>query len=224
MMKKRDYIPQAYDKLLEWTKSFVAYLKQEGIMSRLGLPQAILVLLETLLSAYEAACNKADASTASSVDRAYRKRKAAELRRAIRNCVNQSIRYNDNVTNEDREGLKLTIPDSTRTATKRPHMFPVAEDIKQPAKAHIEVKYIDSETHKSSKPEGVHGIETTYYVGAAPVEHIRELNHSLFATHNPTYIDLTDEESGQVLSFASRYENTRGEKGPWSPIYHVIVS
>jgi hypothetical protein len=223
-MKAHDYIPRKNGLLLEWSKSFVAYLGQEAVRSRLGISTTMVSSLTTLVEVFETACDKADSSTASSVDRAYRKRKGDQLRQTIRDCVNQEIRYNANVTNEDREGLKITIPDPTRTPSKKPHMFPVTEDIKQPAKARIEVKYIDSEEHKASKPEGVHGIETAYYVGVEPVEHIKRMNRSHFATHNPTCIDLTDEESGQILSFASRYENTRGEKGPWSPIYHVVVS
>jgi hypothetical protein len=70
----------------------------------------------------------------------------------------------------------------------------------------------------------VQGVEVAFWIGPKRIEHIRELLRSIYMTHMSFSIQLTDDESTQYFSFSMRYENTRGEKGPWSPIYHVVIS
>jgi hypothetical protein len=42
--------------------------------------------------------------------------------------------------------------------------------------------------------------------------------HSAFDTHTPLTLSFENDQRGQTLYFALRWENTRGEKGPWSNI------
>jgi hypothetical protein len=45
----------------------------------------------------------------------------------------------------------------------------------------------------------------------------------VFDTNSPLDIEFTEEDRGKVVWFAVRWENTRGEKGPWSEIYFAII-
>jgi hypothetical protein len=52
---------------------------------------------------------------------------------------------------------------------------------------------------------------------------IHGLTHSAFDTHTPLTLEFEEEERGKILWYAVRWENTRGEKGPWSEIMSVVI-
>jgi hypothetical protein len=51
-----------------------------------------------------------------------------------------------------------------------------------------------------------------------------ELIHSTFSTRSPFRLSFKGTDRGKVLYFALRWDNTRGEKGPWSEILNVIIA
>jgi hypothetical protein len=53
--------------------------------------------------------------------------------------------------------------------------------------------------------------------------HINDLTNSSFDTHTPLTLEFADEDRGKVLYFALRWENTRGEKGPFGAIMNAII-
>jgi hypothetical protein len=84
------------------------------------------------------------------------------------------------------------------------------------------IKYGASAT-SSAKLEGQHGIEAVYRVGGERPTHISELTHSVFDTDSPLEIEFDEADRGKIVWFAVRWENTRGEKGPWSEIFFAII-
>ncbi|MDR3132631.1 MAG: hypothetical protein LBU42_01235, partial [Prevotellaceae bacterium] len=84
--------------------------------------------------------------------------------------------------------------------------------------------YEDDGTHKKAKPPGVHGAEVRWAVFDNLREvHINDLTNSSFDTHTPLTLEFADEDRGKVLYFALRWENTRGEKGPFGAIMNAII-
>jgi hypothetical protein len=47
--------------------------------------------------------------------------------------------------------------------------------------------------------------------------------HSSFATHPPFSLPFDLADTGKRLWYAARWENTTGQKGPWSEIMSVII-
>jgi hypothetical protein len=89
----------------------------------------------------------------------------------------------------------------------------------------IEIEYGNQETGKHGKPPGQHGVECCWLAVDTPrVVHLRELTHSNFDTRTPLVLDIDDEQRGWTVYYAMRWENTRGEKGPFGLIESVIVS
>ncbi|MDR1372569.1 MAG: hypothetical protein LBJ17_05515 [Dysgonamonadaceae bacterium] len=73
-----------------------------------------------------------------------------------------------------------------------------------------------------SKPEGQHGIEVISTISdAVPV--LKDLTRSDFDTRTPLKLTFADEDRGKKLWFAARWENTRGQKGPFGEIQSVII-
>ncbi|MDR2692356.1 MAG: hypothetical protein LBB73_08750, partial [Dysgonamonadaceae bacterium] len=77
--------------------------------------------------------------------------------------------------------------------------------------------------HKRAKPEGQHGAEIAWIISdEAPAKWI-ELANSSFDTRSPFTLKFENDRRGKSVFFALRWENTRGEKGPWSPITQAII-
>jgi hypothetical protein len=82
----------------------------------------------------------------------------------------------------------------------------------------------DSENKvRKHKPAGQHGAEFRWTLSESPVDSIDLFEHSDFTTKTDYVLDFKNPERGKTLYFAARWENRRGEKGPWSPIYSAII-
>ncbi|MDR0754310.1 MAG: hypothetical protein LBF04_02865, partial [Prevotellaceae bacterium] len=69
-----------------------------------------------------------------------------------------------------------------------------------------------------------HGAEIRWQVFDTQQEvHLDELINSSFDTNSPLTLEFNDRQRGKVLYFALRWENTRGEKGPFGPILNAII-
>jgi hypothetical protein len=79
--------------------------------------------------------------------------------------------------------------------------------------------------HKKSKakPAGQHGAEIRWAKLDTPPTAIAELIHSAFDTHSPFTLEFEENERGKTVYFCLCWENTRGEKGPWSEIQSAII-
>jgi hypothetical protein len=74
-----------------------------------------------------------------------------------------------------------------------------------------------------SKPFGQHGAEFGWEISDTPIVNVEDLTHSTFDTHSPIVLEFKGDQRGKTLWYAARWENTRGLKGPWSPIESVII-
>jgi hypothetical protein len=109
-----------------------------------------------------------------------------------------------------------------KTHPSRPDTVIVATtDTSKPAI--VTVHYRDINKNGTAKPKGVHGAELKWSVLDAPPKDWSQLINSSFDTHTPLELVFSGDQRGKTLYFAMRWENTVGEKGPWSEIYSVII-
>ncbi|MDR1130378.1 MAG: hypothetical protein LBK96_05310, partial [Prevotellaceae bacterium] len=80
-----------------------------------------------------------------------------------------------------------------------------------------------SKSGRRAKPEGVHGYEIRYAIVDAPATDWAQLVESAFSTRSTFRMAFTGKQRGKLLSFALRYENTRGVKGPWTEIMTTVI-
>ena len=128
-------------------------------------------------------------------------------------------------TNADLVGMGFPVPQHTHTPAPVPTSFPEAL-ASHPAPATVVISFLDSESKKVRKPAGVHGAEIIWAIlDTAPQDQDWDkLIHSEFDTASPFTLSFTGPDRGKDLYFALRWENTRGEKGPWSDIQQTIIS
>jgi hypothetical protein len=81
----------------------------------------------------------------------------------------------------------------------------------------------EDESGSKKKPKGVHGVDIAWAILDAPTLDWTELVHNSFNTASPLFLTFGGEERRLTLYYAARWENMRGEKGPWNAIQSVII-
>jgi hypothetical protein len=221
-MPKSNYLPRSFGELLTWLTNFITYLNSQQVYSRLGLDPARITALQTEINAYRAACTLADAPNAGKADRLDRKEKAETISKDVRHYVNVSLRYNENLTDEDRVRLGLTVPDTTPTSGGEINEYPEIETDTSILRR-VGCKFLNRE-HHVAKPPHVHGIELcSGFIPDGEKPSLIHLTKSSFTTRASMKMDFTDEERGKRLGLCARYENNTGGKGPFGPIILVFI-
>jgi hypothetical protein len=135
------------------------------------------------------------------------------------------LKENPLVTNVDLTAMGLPErSDGERHDAVIPKTSPVAT-VKLPGPGIIEIHFRDGSVDNAShaKPYLVHGAEIRWIVSDTPPLNWEELIHSSFDTASPFRLTFDGDQRGRRIYFALRWENTRGEKGPWSEIQDAII-
>jgi hypothetical protein len=216
-----DFIPGGDRRFLEWLTIVVNYLKNMFHVWRI--PENEQQNIEQLLATFTTAFGLVDnpqTHTPPAIRAKQSARNAAES--GIRALLRAYVTNNPLVTDEDRRNMELPIHKTTRTHVAVPATRPLAVvEILNPAQVELHFKDVESSTN--AKPAGVHGVEISWAILDAPTNEWDMLTHSAFDTHTPYVFTFSGKERGKTLYFALRWENTRGEKGPWSEIQSTII-
>jgi hypothetical protein len=121
------------------------------------------------------------------------------------------------------DDLGLPIHKSGRTPSPIAVSYP-GFDIDSSTIRRLLVDFYDqgSKTSKA-KPAGQHGAEIRWVISDTPIVDVAGLLYSLFDTHTPFSFGFLGSQRGKTVYFALRWENTCGEKGPWSKIQSAII-
>ncbi|MDR1745971.1 MAG: hypothetical protein LBR49_01690 [Tannerella sp.] len=134
------------------------------------------------------------------------------------------LRSSPLITDTDMEAMGLPKhPSGDRTPTPVPTTYP-DYTVDTSVIRQLAVHFRDHNSESRAKPEGVHGVEIKWGFGGAllPADG-EELPNSVFDTHSPYTITFAGSERGRTVYFCLRWENTRGEKGPWSEVVSAVV-
>ena len=123
-------------------------------------------------------------------------------------------------------------PRDTVPTTIPPPAIPVSGELSFPAVGMVEMRRITSAGEKRDV-RSKHGVRIYYGIVGEPSEtdkfRIRErpstgddLPHSVFTRRNRFRFDFTG-ESGREIFFCMRFENSKGEAGPWGEVISAFV-
>jgi hypothetical protein len=148
------------------------------------------------------------------------KRKVYE--KVLRTLV-KNLQSNIHVTDDDLRSMGIVVPSSSRTPAPIATTYPDF-DIDSSVIRRLTIHFYDQGQKKSkAKPAGQHGAEIRWVISDVPVVDITQLSNSSFDTHTPFTLEFQGHERGLTVYFCLRWENTRGEKGPWSEIQGAII-
>jgi hypothetical protein len=215
----RSYLPHAVKAFREWVNSFFTILG--SIYSSLGIdPTAYQQLLQQKQAWDLADAAASDPLTATKPVVHERARVLKVFTKAIRAFVSEFLLHNHLLTPLQREELGLT-PENPPSPDPAPQKAPRAELI---TNVHGQVTaHCQGEETKWGMEAGAHGFEWRWAILAAPPTRHDELTHSEFSTraHHTMTFDL--DQRGQRIYSAFRWENEKGEKGPWSDVLEAII-
>ncbi|MDR0729723.1 MAG: hypothetical protein LBF19_06355 [Prevotellaceae bacterium] len=219
-MSRTDIFPRRESEFITWVASYLAALTL--IATRIEFPESELTRLNTLYADYQTKYNVAEApQTRTRATVAEKNGAKKTLQAAIRQDTAEYITRNHRVTAADRDNLGLPPRSDGRTpapiAPGPPWLMPNTRLLR-----HIIFDYGGTEMSKA-KPAGQHGVELIWEIADERPPHVRNLTHSVFDTHTPLTIEFDEDQRGKTLWYTARWENTRGEKGPWGEIQSVVI-
>jgi hypothetical protein len=221
-----DYIPPKEKDFYEWQSLSIKYARDNR--ERFGIPESAmspeLYAKRDDYQAKYAIAENPETRTSAHVLARQESRKVYEV--DIRAFFKGYVMYNKAVTDEDRRIMGLTVHDPKPTPVPPPPHAPGVITVTVADPAVLDIAFHDKKEEGHAKAYGIHGAEMAWGVfeaaAIAPVDW-SELPHSTFATHSPLRLTFNGHDRGKAFYFALRWENTRGEKGPWSEIQSTIV-
>jgi hypothetical protein len=221
-MKNNYFLPRADLAFLQWAVNFLAGLAL--IFQRIGFPETVYNQLKALLDTFSEKFGIAESPqtrTKASVQEKNDARKSLE--KSIQQAYGEYLMRNHLVTDADRDNLGLPIYKTTRTPSPVATTYPDS-DVDSSTLRRLTIHFFDQgNKHSKAKPVGQHGAEILWMISDTPIINVEDLLHSSFDTHTPFTLQFKGEERGKTVYFCLCWENTRGEKGPWSPIQSAVI-
>jgi hypothetical protein len=187
-----------------------------------NVPETALTPIQTMLTAYETAYTAAEDPNRGKVDVLAKNETRDALKSAIRTFVKAYLTYNPAVSDTDKESMGLPLHDTTRTPVPPPSTIPEIE-LDSSTIRQIKVSFHDEGSGKRGKPHGVHGVELRWSLLETAPASVEDLKNSAFDTASPYTFTFDETDRGKALYICPRWENNKGEKGPWGEIVKAIV-
>ena len=128
------------------------------------------------------------------------------------------------VTAESKQAIGITIADTTKTPVAVPTTAPVGR-IEQPNRLEHNLHFADATTPTlKAKPAGVRGCQIWVKIGTTPPASVSELNYLATDTRTPYVAQFDAADAGKTAYYWLRWENTKGETGPWSSAVSATVT
>lgn len=216
----KDYIPRTHDEFYVWQGNF--YDRANEKLSSFKIDPDKFKPVTTAQSKYLQAFNRAsNPDGANRADRVERDEREADYKTVIRQFVNESIRYNSNVSDYDKKYLQLTIPDTSPTPAAIPNSRPDLKiDSSEPQQHTIHIQ--DENLTSKMKPMGVAECEIWHKISETPPED-EDLAYIGSAKKSYFLVRYTSSVSGERVYYKARWVNTRGEKGPWGRLESAVI-
>jgi hypothetical protein len=221
-MKNMDYLPKTDRGLMQWVVIFLHYLGTA--LERLNFPKAIYDALVALSDEFSLKLDAAEnPATRTKLSVQAKNTVRTTLKAKVRLSVKEYLTYNHAVTDEDRDGLGIPIHKTTRTPSQVATTYP-DYDIDSGTIRRLILNFYDQGQKKSkAKPDGQHCAEIRWAMRDTPPASLKDLVNSSVDTHTPFTLEFDENERGKTVYFCLCWENTRGEKGPWSEIMSAII-
>jgi hypothetical protein len=220
-MSRKDYLPSNALEFLNKVHNIRAQVVTN--QARWDISTAAIIRLDPPIAAFEAAVAVSE-NPETRTTAAVRKRDEtrATLEQELRPFIQGHLEHNRLVTDDDLLAMGLPVHDRKPTPPEPPKTEP--NIAVRPASAGVlEVDFSGKNEKGHAKPKGVHGLELRWLKAETPPIDWAELINSDFATRSPLKLSFEGHDRGKWIHIAARWENSRGEKGPWTEIISAII-
>jgi hypothetical protein len=218
-MSSSNYLPRSIKGFREWVKKY--FLTLALIYESLNISKETYGDLVNAKNIWDAADNAAeDPKTATAVTIRERVRVMTDFTKNIRAFNTEYVTHNHLLTTEQRDllGLLPVKPPSPQPPPQtRPHV-----EITTAAPGDVTAHCFGDEV-KWGMEEGVHGYEWGWVISDTTPASYDELTHSEFSTRAYHTKTFDPSQRTKKLQSAFRWENEKGEKGPWTDFIETII-
>ena len=145
------------------------------------------------------------------------------LTAAVRALV-KLIQAKPSVSDESKQAIGITVADGIKTSVAVPSTAPVGR-IEQANRLEHTINFADSTTPTSkAKPAGVRGCQVWVKIGTTPPASASELHYLATDTRTPYIAQFDAADAGKTAYYWLRWENTKGETGPWSAVASATIT
>jgi hypothetical protein len=219
--KMAGYLPDSDGAFDTWVENFVAVVTANP--TNYGLTAAQVTPLTALLATWNTAYSDQETAHAAAGGATAAKTTAHdELAALVRQLV-QIIQTSVTVTNEDKVAAGVPIRDTTKTPAPVPSTAPSGR-IEVTNRLEHTLHFVDSATPTvKAKPAGVRGCQIWVKIGTTPPANASELTYLATDTSTPYVAQFEAADAGKTAYYWLRWENTRGQTGPWSAMISATI-
>ena len=214
------YIPAKEADFIAWSENLLTVAAARA--GEWSLPQAKLAELRTLHNEAAALHQLCQTAGFTKLDMQAKNEKKQLLKQEEEVFVRNNLQNNDAMTDNGREALRIPIYDRIPSARPAPDTVPDVET-ETPNPRVVRIKFRGLNAARWGKPEHIDRFECAWLISEAPPALIEDLVHTAFASRSPLDLTFSEDQRGQRVHFACRWESGVGKTGPWSEIQTVII-
>ncbi|MDR2926740.1 MAG: hypothetical protein LBV41_00830 [Cytophagaceae bacterium] len=159
----------------------------------------------------------------SSINRKAKQAAQKEAASAMRVFANTSVRYNPLMDEIARSEMGIRTKDSTLTSAPRPTIRPETVVENTTNRLEHKIKAISGDTRSTSKPAEAYGVRFAWQVGGTKPASGEDLPKNKFSRRAYLIATYSETDKGKTVYYATCYENTKGEAGPWSLLEEAFI-
>ena len=152
----------------------------------------------------------------------FEKNEARSIYEPLLRILVGNLEYNTKVTDEERKEMGITGRSTRRTPVLPPTTYPDFT-VDTGTIRRLTINFRNHNSKNKAKPAGVSGAVIRWAMLDAAPEGLEALINSELDTATPFTLDFVDNQRGKRVYFCLAWQNTKGEKGPWSEIGVAIV-
>lgn len=217
-----DFIPATDGDFDTYTDNFNTYVNAN--LADFGLVAGDVAALNTAQTGWDTAFPLVAPALAAASAATQLKITARETLAAAIRALVKIIQAKPAVTAESKQAIGITIADTTKTAVAVPTTAPVGR-IEQLNRLEHTVHFADSTTPTvKAKPAGVRGAQIWVKIGTTPPASASDLQFLATDTRTPYVAQFDAADAGKTAYYWLRWENTKGETGPWSAVASATIT
>ncbi|MDR1867120.1 MAG: hypothetical protein LBQ77_02495 [Treponema sp.] len=147
-----------------------------------------------------------------------------EAIRAMRDFANTSIRFNKKMKDEDKLVYGIRPADTKLTTHAPPTSQPSTEVLLTLNHYQHRVNALSHGVRATSKPADAYGVRYAWQIGGGKPASGADLPKTQFSRKTSYTVIFTEADKGKTVYYATCYENSKGQTGPWSPVTEAIIA
>jgi hypothetical protein len=219
MAMNSDWLPKSKTATIEMANNWVAKI---GVNAAWGIPAAATQNLTEKAAALQTLLATPPDDRTPTINA--RIKEAAKALADTMRDVKKRYFFVPPLTDPDLISLGLKPRDTNPTPIAKPTVRPTA-DVKIKGAGAFDIS-ISPERDISHDEKSYYGCKIVFELfeqGATPPTNEKQLTEGRFVRKKKESFVFQPQDSGKKAYFALRYENSKGEAGPWCPIFSVLI-